>query len=85
MSKNITLAVDEDVLKKARKIAAEENTTVNAMVRGFLADVAHRAKASEEQRLAALAQLKEMSRRSGVRLGKDYRFKREDAYEGRLR
>ena len=31
--KNITLSVEEDVLQEARKIAAERNTTVNAIVR----------------------------------------------------
>ena len=40
--KNITLAIDEDVLERARIVAAEQKTTVNAMVREFLADVAGR-------------------------------------------
>ena len=40
--KNITLAIDEDVLDKVRIVAAEKKTTVNALVREFLADLANR-------------------------------------------
>lgn len=40
--KNITLAVDEDVLERARLVAVEQKTTINAIVREFLADVAVR-------------------------------------------
>ncbi|MCP2678952.1 hypothetical protein NHF45_05355 [Maricaulaceae bacterium NA33B04] len=36
MAKNITLAIDEDLLDKARVLAAMRRTTVNAMVRDFL-------------------------------------------------
>ena len=85
MTKNITLAVDEAVLERARIVAARNKTSVNAMVREFLKSMAGDDEAAERQRLEALAELKEMSRKSGVRLGEDYRFKREDAYEGRLR
>ena len=35
--KNITLAIDEDLLGKARGLAARRKTTLNAMVRGLLA------------------------------------------------
>ncbi|MBN9307161.1 MAG: hypothetical protein BGO82_07500 [Devosia sp. 67-54] len=40
MTKNITLAVDEDVLDKVRVVAAEKKTTVNALVRNYLAGLA---------------------------------------------
>lgn len=36
MTKNITLAIDEDLLNRARVLAAMKRTTVNAMVREFL-------------------------------------------------
>ena len=36
MTKNLTLAIDDDLLDKARVLAAMRRTTVNAMVRGFL-------------------------------------------------
>ena len=37
--KNLTLAIEENMLKEARKLAVERNTTVNAMVREFLHSV----------------------------------------------
>ena len=40
--KNITLAIEDGVLDRARLVAAERRTTVNAMVREFLTDVADR-------------------------------------------
>jgi hypothetical protein len=40
MTKNITLAVDEAILDRVRVIAAEQKTTVNAMVRDYLSSVA---------------------------------------------
>lgn len=35
--KNLTLTIDEDLLAKARVLAAMKRTSVNEMVRGFLA------------------------------------------------
>jgi hypothetical protein len=35
--KNLTLAIDEELLKRARALAAERHTTLNAMVRSLLA------------------------------------------------
>ena len=39
---NITLSVDEKTIKKVRKIAIEKNTTLTAMVRDYLHNVAER-------------------------------------------
>ena len=36
---NITLSVDDEIIKKVRKIAIEKNTTLTAMVRQFLTTV----------------------------------------------
>jgi len=33
---NITMSMDEDLIRKARKIAVEKNTTMTAMVRSYL-------------------------------------------------
>jgi hypothetical protein len=38
--KNITLAIDEKVLKSARKVAVHRDTTINTLVRGFLGRLA---------------------------------------------
>jgi len=37
---NITLSVDDEIIKKVRKIAIDKNTTLTAMVRQFLTSVA---------------------------------------------
>lgn len=36
MSKNITLTIDEELIRAARKVALDQNTSVNNLVRGFL-------------------------------------------------
>lgn len=47
--KNITLAVDEDVLADVRRYAAANNTTVNALVRGALESLAERARRQQSE------------------------------------
>jgi hypothetical protein len=42
--KNITLAIDEDVLNDVRRYAVAHSTTVNALVRGSLEAIAERAR-----------------------------------------
>jgi hypothetical protein len=39
---NITLSVDNEIIKKVRKIAIDKNTTLTAMVRDYLTSVAAR-------------------------------------------
>lgn len=39
MTKNITLSVEESVLKEARRIAVEQDTTVNGLVRRYLEEL----------------------------------------------
>jgi len=52
-TKNITLAIDDDLLQRARVLAAMRRTSVNEMVRGLLADevgtAAHDARRAEWQ------------------------------------
>ncbi|MEM1371959.1 MAG: DUF6364 family protein [Pseudomonadota bacterium] len=51
MPKNLTLSIDEDLLDKARVLAAMRRTSVNEMVRGFLAnEIAREQSQSERQR-----------------------------------
>ena len=37
---NITLSIDEEIMKKVRKIAIDKDTTLTAMVRDYLTRVA---------------------------------------------
>lgn len=42
MIRNLTLALEDDLLLKARKIALERRTSVNQMIRDYLTDVVDR-------------------------------------------
>lgn len=74
--KNITLAIDEDVLSEVRKYAADHGTTVNALVREALQRVADRAK-SQRQGWDELFRLADESR---LEVG-PITWKREDLYD----
>jgi hypothetical protein len=84
--KNITLAVDEAALKGARIYAAENDTTVNALVRDYLARLAGEKQAAaeiEKRRAQARRELVELSNNSKGRLG-DWKWNREELYAERL-
>jgi len=51
--KNLTLTLDEDLLRAARKVAIDRNTSINQMVRDYLERLVREA----DQRQAALARL----------------------------
>jgi len=51
---NITLSVDETMIKKVRKIAIEKNTSLTAMVREYLEQMAARDGAEKQRRLESL-------------------------------
>ena len=75
--KNITLAIDDEVLDRVRVVAAEKKTTVNALVREFLADLAGR-----DERLAeARKQLLRLMDTSKGRMAPDWKFDREETHE----
>jgi DICT domain-containing protein len=75
--KNITLAIEDEVLDRVRIVAAEKKTTVNALVREFLADLA-----SRDERLAeARKQLLRLMDKSEGRMAPDWKFDREETHE----
>jgi len=63
---NVTLVVEEDLLREARAVAARRRTSVNEMVRGFLKDVV----SQESRRLAALERIQHLLDRPPVHLGR---------------
>ena len=75
--KNITLAVEEGVLEKVRRVAAQKRTTVNAMVRDYLAEIAGR----DEKIAKARRELLRLMETSEGRMGPDWKFSREETYE----
>ena len=52
MAKNITLAIDEDLLAKFRVLAAEQRTTVNSLIRKHMEEATGVSSASERRRRA---------------------------------
>lgn len=61
MTKNVTMAVDEELLKKARKVAVEKNTTVTGLFRIFLYDLVEQEEKNKDQIIADLAALFDQS------------------------
>ncbi len=74
---NITLSVEEEVIRKVRKIAIDKNTTLTQMVREYLISVAERDVAQKARALKGLeTTFQELSRDMGER-----DWVREDLYE----
>ncbi len=77
---NITLSIDEDIMKKVRKIAIDKNTTLTAMVRDYLTAVANNDTGVKQERVATLREsIRRHSRDLGPRT-----WTRDDLYEDRL-
>ncbi|HEX8076508.1 MAG TPA: DUF6364 family protein, partial [Chthoniobacterales bacterium] len=74
------LAIDEPVLDEARIYAAKRNTTVNALVRDYLGQLAR-----EESRMTETRKrLKDLIENSTAELGPDYVWNREEIYADRM-
>ena len=63
---NSTLSIDEEIIKKIRKIAIDKNTTLTAMVRDHLTAVAS---TDSSRRAEHAAQLKRSFRRMSRDMG----------------
>ncbi len=75
--KNITLAIDDGVLAKARAVAEKRGTTVNAIVRDYLTLLS-----TEEQRWErSKARLKELMDNSTADIGPDFKWNRDEIYD----
>ncbi len=77
---NITLSIDEEVVKKVRTVALAKDTTLTAMVRDYLTSVANSDAAT---RKASADRLMETLERSSRDIG-PRTWTREDLYEERL-
>jgi hypothetical protein len=74
---NITLAMDEELIEKAREFAKSQGTTLNAFVRRLVTDAIAQKSRQEEARRALL----ELMEESTARLPKGYKFNRAEIYE----
>ncbi len=83
---NLTIAVDEETLKRARIKALEQGTSVNALLRDYLESYASSPRihaGSREEQLEALERL--LARTAEVDAGSGpagRTWKREDLYDG---
>ncbi|MBN2000532.1 CopG family transcriptional regulator [candidate division KSB1 bacterium] len=77
MIKNITVTIDEDLFKKAKKIAIDKNTTLTAMIRKFLLEVVEREILKKD---TIIKELKNLFETSDIRVGSTT-WKREELYE----
>jgi hypothetical protein len=78
VNKNLTLTLEGDLLKAARRFALEHDTTVNQMVRDFLRQVL----VKKDPKKAALAELERIFQTCSVTVGKRD-WTRDDLHERR--
>ena len=78
VQENLTLTVDADVLKAARKAALDRDTSVNQMVRDYLAQLER----IPDERRSAREDLKKFFRTHSVTIGKRT-WTRDDLHERR--
>ncbi len=74
--KNVTLAVEEEVLAAVRKYAAARNTTVNGLVREYLSRLA----TQEDRAAKARGRLRELAAESTLDTG-SWKWNREELYD----
>ena len=80
MARNLTLAIDDDLLDKVRVLAAMKRTSVNEMVRGFLTRLVEQEVEHDE----ATQELLKLIDDSEGDMG-DWRPRRDAAYSGEPR
>ncbi len=74
---NITLSIDDEIVKKVRKIAVDKNTTLTAMVREYLTSVANSDAAARKEAADKLREnINQLKRPMGPR-----NWTREDLYD----
>lgn len=73
---NLTLAVDAETLRRARVRAAQESTSVNAVVRQFLEEYADNRNAQWEARMKLHALAEQSTASSG-----GYKWTRDELYD----
>ena len=74
--KNITLSIDENVLAIARRYAAEQNSSINQLVREFITNIAQR----HDRAHAVRERLRQLSDQSEARIGSKS-WNRNDLHE----
>ncbi len=76
---NVTLTLDDDLVKKVRKIAVDRDTTLTGMVRAYLEKVAAE-EADSDRKRRDLERLRRSFEMFHFNIG-EHNWKREDLYE----
>ncbi len=76
---NVTLTLDDDLVKEVRKIAVERDTTLTGLVRAYLQQIASEHSKSGRKR-RELEALEESFKKLQFRMGKKT-WKREDLHD----
>ncbi len=76
VDKNLTLTLDESLLRAARKVALDRSTSVNQLVREFLASLVR----ETDRQQAALSRLDQIFLTTRIQVGRRT-WKREDLHE----
>ena len=74
--KNVTIAMDERLLREARRIAAERSTSLNAMIREYFTRLTER----ESRAVAARRRIVELCRESRAEIG-ERTWNRDELYD----
>lgn len=82
MTKNITLAVDEDVLASYRVLAAEQRSSVNALIRKHMEEATGLAERRRQARAWMAAKGAENMANDDRAVEDGWRWNREDCYSG---
>ena len=78
ITQNVTLAIPKDLLRKAKILAVQKNTSLSGLLTQMLAELVSRQEGYEQARRSSLAMLK-----SGLDLGTqgNITWKREELHE----
>lgn len=79
MQRNLTLTIDEGVLREARKIALDRNTSVNQIVREFLEQLV----SEKDTRKEAARKIEEFWRTHSIEVG-PITWTRDDLHDRKL-
>ncbi len=82
MNKNVTITVKEDLLASFRIVAAEEHTSVNALLRDFMEEKTGLAKRRRQARAWMAAKGAENMANDDLQGESGWKWSREDCYTG---
>ena len=77
---SITVSVPPMIVQEARAYAERNATSINSMIRNYLAEVA----GAETAENALAEEFAQLVKKRGVKMSRPYRFRRADAYDGEV-